>query len=178
MIPAGCKPNAAVCCDAYYAVAESLAEIAFEALVKCVAPSCEGMQVFVSHGPPVGTGNFISAWHVSTVFPGSDDQRERFISRAVGTYTVRLMESGYPTIRNAPSGGFTLPQRDEIDAIAQHSYGHGEQVLRAIVNAKAAGRTPLKRCSSVALVSYVPLRISAGYSGHDITVALDLPWQR
>lgn len=176
----GCAPEGEVCCDVIWGVAERLLTYVYNDLIACMPDDdCYGpaLQAFVSHGEPqTAESDFLAVWlayalpefrdlvgGVSMVGP----------ARVRATWAVRLIESHYPTFE-ADGDTIVGPSLEQLHAINRHVYGHGERLLRAVING-GMDTTVMGDCQKIGFGNLTAWRPGSGGAyadsvGYDITI--------
>ena len=89
---------AAVCCDRLFTVTQQAALIAGLAVRNCFGDICSEIPIYVSHGEPVGGGDYVAAWLSSITTPGIPTGRTFFVTSRL-TINVVICLAGFPRIR-------------------------------------------------------------------------------
>lgn len=168
MIPQPCTSTDPLCCDFLFEVANDILTAGMAALADCMGiDGCKGIETFVSHQEPIGaTSDYLAVWLVSTEVVY--DRSGRF-PRARPSYSIRLVEGGFPLPQQTANGP-VMPPRDDLHAAAGVSYSHGEVLLRRMMNLKEH-----LQCEDVQVISMTSQPIQAGFAGWTVTVRFTLP---
>lgn len=159
--PLNTDQPAAVCCEQWFSVAESLVNVAGQAVADCLGSHCAGFRFYVSHGEPIGPGDYLAAW-LASVEPvptatGAITQYGAMPYRM--TFGVVVTLTGYPGIRYADGGKIsTVPSAAEYMHGSYFTYGAGERMWRTVANEAVKGKagTVFGRCANVAVGPLVP----------------------
>ena len=186
MLPTGgCSPSELTCCTDLFDIANNLLEKVLLALNGCISNGeCpgEGLSAYVTMGsgddaiPNAVTVEF----ETSASTPGSTSGSGRpfpiGISRT--TFTVRLKESGWPTVQTHQNT-ISAPSPADQHAAARHAFAHGELMYRTLLQMRATNTivpSSVHGCLNTMVGPLLPLRPLGGIIGFTAQVMVDLPW--
>lgn len=178
-----CEISEEVCCTSLYDIAQHILAGVYEGMLECFQPTpCDdgGLLAYVTMGD--GDDLVMDALTVSlTAVDPSFNTVNRNETSPFGlyraTYTVRLLEAGWPTAYE-DNGEIFVPDPVMQNALARHAYGHGERMYRRLSYMASHGEcVPAGvACSKVEVTSLRALNPSGGSIGWQTTVVLALPW--
>lgn len=184
MLPNGdCVTSDDVCCTSLYDIANHILAGVYESLLECYQPSfCNGGGVLAYVTMGNGDDLVLDALTVSIndVSPTVNTVRNNQ-TLAIGlyeaTFTVRLLESGWP-MAYEENGEIFVPDPVEQNALARHAYGHGERMYRKLAYMASHGDlTPADvSCTKAVVYPLTPLSPSGGSVGWKANVSMILPW--
>jgi hypothetical protein len=161
--PCSSDQPAAVCCDRLFTVTQQAALIAGLAVRNCFGDICSEMPIYVSHGEPVGGGDYVAAWLASITTPAVVESARTFFVKSRVNINVVVCLSGFPRIRVQGGDIAPSPSPDEHTNAAYYSYGAMETVYRAVISQLLA--TPgaqLGGCDVAGFSQLVPHDPAAG----------------
>lgn len=138
-----CSDHPAICCQrdaGFHPVAQRLLDIAQLATLECVGePLCGGFDFMITHGEPVGSGDYVAVW-LSQVLPTISQQRSAATSLLVTsirqTYGISVCQEGYPGPKTGPGGEISaVPPAEEYNHVAPYDYALVEAIYFAVLNA-------------------------------------------
>lgn len=150
MLPnsADCTPGSSVACDQLFAVGESILQVAFDAVNnegayvnECDHPNVDGMVVVGrADGYPQTDIIIVSMARLTPrLNAASTTSRPTAPLSFDSVWNVRLVETGWVTFEDGGDEEVIIPDPGFITALALHSYGHAEQMYRALANAVSIG---------------------------------------
>lgn len=167
-----CSPS----CTSLYEVVGSVVSVAYEAVAAQLdAATCSGFYGFVSHAEPNHPdGDYVAGW-ISRLQARDGNQitpAGLMFPRPQVEITVKLCESGYPTI-----GGDGPPSFEAMSNAAMHSYSHAEAMLRAVFAniGKGSRNRILRDCGFQGFSALTPSRPSGGIISWQFAVSLMAP---
>ena len=184
MLPNGdCVISEEVCCTTLYDVAQHILASLYEAMLDCFQPTaCNpgGLLAYVTMGE--GDDLVLDALTVSIgeIRPSARTVQGTQMSpfgNYQATINVRLLEAGWPTAYEE-DGEIYVPDPVIQNAIARHSYAHGERMYRKLSYMASHGECvpPGTACVSAVVNSLQPMNPSGGSVGWFTSVTLTLPW--
>lgn len=181
MLPTSCDPPDEVCCSDLISIAEHLRDELVEALNACIDDECNLIVGYATMGQ--GDDGVVNALTVE--FDGAEPtagsasgNTQLPIVIARSTFTVRLRESGWPTVTQEGSAAVP-PQPSRQHVAAYHAFAHGELMYRTLLSMKASRSivpSTVRGCLNVVIGPLQPLRPSGGVVGFTARVSVDLPW--
>lgn len=180
--PADCLVSEEVCCTSLFDIANHILAGVYESMLACYQPSfCNGggLVAYVT----MGTGDDLvyDALSVSIVDvrPSTKSVNANGMSpfqAKVITLEVRLLESGWP-MAHEQNGEIYVPDPVIQNAIARHSYAHGERMYSKLTYMATHGELmpPNTVCSSAVISSLLPIPPAGGTVGWKTTVILTVP---
>lgn len=185
MLPTGgCSPSETTCCTDLFDIANNLLGTVLAALNAClVAGDCpsEGLSAYVTMGAgDDGIQNALTVeFDTAAPTPGSMSASGRplpiGVSRSV--FTVRLRESGWPTVQVGSK--ISAPEPVDQHAAARHAFSHGELMYRTLLQMRATNTivpSTIHGCLNTVVGPLTPLRPLGGIIGFTAQVMVDLPW--
>lgn len=178
-----CDISTNVCCSTLYDVAQWLLSNVYDVLNPCVESTCSApLLAYVTHG--AGDDGVVDSLMVSIgstkPSPRSLDDKGRMIGFSLNrtTFRVMLRESGWPMAR-VQGGDILAPDPVIQNALARHSYAHGEKLYRHLDQMRLERRLmpstmPLPSFANIS--GLVPLLPSGGTVGWYVDVELDMQW--
>lgn len=168
-----------VCCTAQYAIAESILDIAYNAVADCIGePRCgePALAGYVAMGARVEDpqSDYLTvSWVTTAASTRSADAGGRMVNPIYrSTFQVKLLESGYPM----PTGDdeqIVLPTPQEYAWANAHLYAHGEAMFRALANALARGTLiPDDLGRFKRIEPLVPIEPSGGSAGWTVNLTI------
>ncbi len=178
MIPPFCAEPEDPCCDCLYEVTAALVDAATTAVLECLPEDlCEGFVGYVALSRPHDLGDFVAGWFDGpTVLPSQQSTpgaKQLIAPRLGGNITIRLVESGFPTI-SLVGGRIALPDRDRLNHTSRHFMGHAEKVTRALINQLRPACTT--GCDTIQLVRSTPQRPEGAWMAWEWTLLTTLRW--
>lgn len=166
-----CAITDEVCCTRLWDNAETLREIAAEALDECMADGCAPIASYVGVFDPTysNDGNYLAVWLadaspvITTSIAASAFPRLRY------TYVVKLVESGWPTL-GASGATLSIPEAERMQALSRHAYSHIEKVYRALSRSISEHTFP---CQSAQITGFRPTMRAAGLVGWQISILME-----
>lgn len=183
MLPAAdCLTSDEVCCTTLYDIANNILAGLYEAMLECYQPTfCNagGIIAYVTMG--AGDDLVLDALSVSIgsvrISDGTANRNgmSPFKSLLV-EFEVRLIESGWPMVYEE-GGEIFIPDPVEQNAIARHSYAHGERMYRKLLHmATSNGLVPQgSACTSAVVNPLIPMKPAGGTVGWQTSVTMTLP---
>lgn len=155
MLPPWCADLVDPCCDRLFTLVDILVDAGADAVEECLGASCPEFMRYVSHSAPSGPGDYMAGW-ISDIRPGPGRQsqpgtKQLFRPRLHATISIRLVETGFPTLDNV-GGAITKPSIDSLNYAAIHSYSHAEKALWAMLGVTTAACETCN-CETVQLTS-------------------------
>ena len=185
MLPsADCTVSDAVCCVSLYDIADHILTGVWTSLLACYEPlPVVGYQLLAYVTMGDGDDGIVDALQVSVgnVLPSPGSQKTGQLTPVAAfdaIFRVRLVESGWPMVHE-DNGQIFQPESAQQNALARHSYAHGERMYRKLAAMTAAGDlTPpsVTGCSKGVLSALVPIPPQGGVVGWSTTVTMTLPW--
>lgn len=159
--PLNSDQPAAVCCERWFRFAEDLVNVAGPAVADCLGPNCAGFRWYVSHGEPIGPGDYLAVWLASIdLIPSATGAITQWGAMPYRyTFGAAVCLDGYPGIRYANGGAIsTVPSPAEYMHASYFTYGVGERMWRAIANEAVKGKasTVFGQCANVAVGQLIP----------------------
>lgn len=178
MIPSTPCSTSDPCCFSLHDIATHLLTHTYDALIECYPPPdcCTPLRAYVTLGN--GDDGIVDAVCVMAGgIIGTANQQPGMMNLWRSTFTVRLLESGWPTAR-VDGDTIVLPSVEEQQAAAVHVYAMGEAMHRRLSYlASKRSLTPSNvRCSNATLGPFLPIPPQGGVAGWQVTVSVDLPW--
>ena len=133
----GTDQPAAPCCDSWFELIERMVSTAGEAVRSCV-PGCEAFPYYVSHGVPVGGGDYLAAWLAGTDNLAEFNQRI-FFPRIRLTVAFALCQVGYPGPEITGNGIESVPSPAEHTHASLFSYGAAQAAYQATLKSISGG---------------------------------------
>jgi len=176
-------PDAA-CCSSLFDIADHLLSNVFTALQSCYSVSpcpVDSLYAYVTMGRGDDgvldslSVNFTSATP-SVGTNGSGRTLSLGLYRAV--FTVRLVESGWPTVE-VVNGEVFAPNPVKQNALARHAFAHGEAMYRKLiqmVNQRNITPATVLGCSNATIGPLTPLTPLGGSVGFTTQIMIDVPW--
>jgi hypothetical protein len=169
-----------VCCTSLYDIANHILAGVYEALLPCYSESfCNtGLLAYVT----MGTGDDL-VFDALTVSLGEVKTTARSVQNGikqspVASYTaefnVRLIESGWP-MAHEEGNQLLVPDPVLQNALARHSYAHGERMYRRLSYMASHGDVGTSACSAAMVTPLIPLAPLGGTVGWRTSVVLTLP---
>lgn len=172
LIPAYCSDQpAAVACEQIFTVTQQAAIIAGEAVRNCFGERCADIPIGVSHGDPVGGGDYVVAW-LASITPPNVTSGKTFFAVARLSINVVICLSGFPRIETTGGDITPVASIDEYTHAAYFSYGAMESAYRAIVTQLAPG-TSLGGCTVAGLSSLTPQQPAVGHVRWSLSIYVD-----
>jgi hypothetical protein len=180
--PADCLVSEEVCCTSLFDIANNILAGLYEAMLECYQPSfCNqgGLIAYVT----MGTGDDLVydalSVSVESMRPSDGTVNRNAMSPMkllLVTFGVRLIESGWPMAQEE-NGEIFVPDPVEQNAIARHSYAHGERMYRKLLHmATSGGLVPQgMACSNAVVDQLLPMNPAGGTVGWRTSVTLTLP---
>jgi hypothetical protein len=175
---ATCAVPTDVCCTSIFDVAETIAIVAYDAVAECLdAEDCTRLGWYVSvNEPSYAKGDYVGVWLQSMIpRPGTGTTRANFLPRPQATFGVKLIESGWPTITGNDEVG-RVPSIEVMHAIAKHSYGHAERMLRAVYDNYRARDGISQACGFQSIGALRPTTRDANLCGWSFDLSLEIPF--
>jgi len=180
---ANCNIPEEACCNALYETAVHLLNVVYPDLIDCIGePECpvQSIQPFVQHGvepdDPLCDTLIVYIVNISTSTGSTTLAGGLALAPKYRvTYRMRLRESGWP-MAYAVDEQIYAPDPAVVNAIARHSYAHGERMFRSIANAHAQRALAPGSCSVVNIGEFRPVPVGAYCVGWEIDITLDVPW--
>lgn len=125
-------------CTTLFDIANRIRCVAFDGVKGCGEPECaEGWRSYVTVGPiqdPHGNSLIVSLNSIGAS-PASRNSGGFMLGAGVhvARFDVILMENGWPML-DTDAGWIMTPDWELINAIAGHSYSHGETMYRSLVD--------------------------------------------
>lgn len=176
-----CEIPEETCCPWLFTDATTMLDAISAQLVDCIGEGdeCTGppLATFVSFGPPAFTfTDYLTVWLNSIT-------RTQGSAKLPGFYeiqwTIRLSESGYPTVERGKDDILVNPDPALVQAIAAHAYAHLALLASAVGVAQSAGALLPSACSHVRVSSVVPAvgggSVLGGCAGAELLVAYTRP---
>jgi hypothetical protein len=133
-IPApGSDQPAVICCDRIFNVTQQAAIIAGEAVRNCFGEVCAEMPIYVSHGEPVGGGDYVAAWLASITPPPVSTAKTFFVVSRLNI-GIAVCLTGFPRIEVQGGDFAPLASPDDYTRASYFSYGAMEAAYQAIVS--------------------------------------------
>jgi hypothetical protein len=182
MLVSDCANPPEVCCVDLHAIATHLLTNVFDALLPCFAGvECDPLQAYVT----LGNGDDGVADALSVAFTTmSPSQASAPGGRLLplplvrAQFTIRLLESGWPTAQVA-DGTIIAPDPVAQNEAARQSYAHGEAMYRKLLHMnsqRALMPDSVRGCGNIALAPLTPLPPRGGVVGWVTAVTVDVPF--
>jgi hypothetical protein len=169
-----CPDDAIGCCQDLADTAEGILSAAWGGLLACAGSDCCA-PIYRCIGvaePHLMTQDYLAVWVSRVARVGNRSQQLRSLQFAStqGTFRVKLIESGYPTLATNATE-IHEPTTEAINFAARHSLAHGEAIYRAVLDHVHASDT----CGTVkGYEDLTPVPPSAGLVGWTFSVVLEL----
>lgn len=173
-IPPVCSDQpAAICCDTLYTITQQAAIIAGEAVRNCFGESCGEIPIYVSHGEPVGGGDYVAAWLAAIAPPPTFSAKTFFVVSRL-TINVVVCLGGFPEIKIQGGDLAPVPSADEHSHAAYFSYGAMESAYRAIAaQLLASPGAQLGGCTVAGISQLIPHPPAAGSARWSMSIFVD-----
>jgi len=163
-----------VCCDRLFTVTQQAALIAGTAVRNCFGDICAEMPVYVSHGEPVGGGDYVAAWLAGISSPPVSTTGRTFFVTSRLNINVVICLAGFPRIRIQGGDLAPSPSPDEHTNAAYYSYGAMETVYRAVISELLAKPgAQLGGCDVAGFGQLVPHAPAAGNVRWSMSIFVD-----
>jgi hypothetical protein len=169
--PLGSDQPEAICCDRIFTVTQQAAIIAGEAVRNCFGECCNDIPIYVSHGDPVGGGDYVAAW-LASISPVNPIAGKTFFPSVRLSVNVAVCLSGFPRIEVQGGDLTPLASPDEYTRAAYFSYGAMEAAYKAIIVQLLPG-SELGGCTVAGLSALVPQPPAAGNVRWVLTIFVD-----
>jgi hypothetical protein len=182
MLPNDCDVPPSVCCTSLYSIAEHILINVNAVLLDCLkASDCEPLHAYVTmgEGDDAVPNALTVEFDLAAPTPGSNRNNTQvpfIISRA--TFTVRLRESGWPTVKTRDNR-IIIPKPETQNRAAKHAFAHGELMYRQLLYMQHSGTlipATVKGCTNTVIGSLNPMRPEGGIIGFFAQVSTDLAW--
>jgi hypothetical protein len=169
-----CPDDAVPCCEDLYTIAGEILDAAWGALVACAgADCCAPIYHFVAVAEPhLMVQDYLTVWMDTMQRLPNQAQQMRTLQfgSTQGTYNIKLMESGYPTLETVGTQ-IHEPTTDALNFAARHSLAHGEAVYRGVLEHVERYTT----CGSLkSFGDLAPIGPSGGSVGWGFSVTIEL----
>ena len=174
-IPAFQDPTpVVVCCESWFDIVETLTVAVGAAVVDCF-PQCADIAVKVTHGEPIGGGDYVAGWLIS-VGPTITDvpQWGALPPRLTMGMAVCLANYPGPTIIGGEISA--VPSPAEYMHASYYTYGVAEIMWKTVATNAVAGKanTVFARCSRVILGPLVPQEPAHFSARWGMTLSVDV----
>lgn len=119
-----------VCCDGFFTLADSLRECLYERLVFCWPDECNELRTWVSHGEPIGPGNYVVTW-IDRVRPEVTPNQRAIVAPKLQVLIGVVVQVPWPGL-SMQGGAPALAPPDEYRNAAMISLSLMEQTYRGI----------------------------------------------
>jgi hypothetical protein len=165
--PINTDQPAAICCETWFSIVEDLTRLAGNAVIDCLGPTCGNFRVYVSHGPPIGGGDYVAGWLAdrSPITTPQGDFRVHGATPFRTTIGLAVNLANFPGIQYADGGKIAaVPSAAEYMHACYFTYGAAERMWRAVANEAPKGRSGVfGACTNVQIGSLVP-EVPADYN--------------
>ena len=136
-----CPDDAIPCCEDLFTIASEIMEAAWGALLVCAgADCCAPMYRFVAVAEPhLMSQDYLAVWlgRMQRLPNRAQQMRTLQFGSTQGTFNIKLMESGYPTLETVGTE-IHEPTTEAINFASRHSLAHAEAVYRGVLDYAAA----------------------------------------
>lgn len=163
-----------ICCEGWFDIVETLTVAVGADLVACF-PQCADIAVKVTHGEPIGGGDYVAGWLIS-VDPGVVDTPAWGAIAPRMTLGMAVCLSNYPGPTITDGGQIaTVPSPAQYMHASYYSYGIAERMWHTVANEAVAGKpgTMFSRCSRVILGPLVPQEPALYSARWGMTLSVD-----
>lgn len=174
----------ALCCEQLWDVANHILAQVAPKVLECVTACdcCEGnFYAYVSQGEPeVWESNYLALW-LQNIAPSI--RSTSAINTTFGAHNLlraqwmmRIAEGGYPRMDVDLNKIPSVPGFDELHYTNRYVYSHGEQMLRALMQA-VKDKTLTPTPTTFTLQAFTPIRNESGTAGFQVNFQTDLEFQ-
>jgi hypothetical protein len=145
-----------ICCEGWFDIVETLTIAVGAAVVDCF-PQCADIAVKVTHGEPIGGGDYVAGWLVS-VAPALQEAPQWGAIPPRLTIGMAVCLDNYPGPTTTDGGRVSVvPSPAEYMHASYYTYGVAEIMWRTVANNAIAGKPGVfSRCSRVFLGPLAP----------------------
>lgn len=149
----------------------------YDAITECYPTTCsQPLAAYITFGN--GDDGIVDSLTVSAgTVQATPNQRAGQFNLYRVTYTIRLLESGWPTA-HVDGDVIVMPSPDAQAIASKHVFSMGEAMhrrLSSLVTQRALVPSSV-RCSNATVGTMQPIPPSGGTVGWQVPVVVDLPW--
>lgn len=183
MLVTNCAEDPAVCCVDLFAIATHLLTSSYDALAPCFEGiECAPLAAYVTMGG--GDDGVVDALTVeinqtAPVAVAGAGGRTLPLPAVRAAFTVRLRESGWPTVRVGENGQIFPPDPVTQNRAARQALAHGEKLYRNLLHLNATRNIipeGVAGCGAPTLGALTPITPLGGVVGWFVPITVDVLW--